>query len=109
MRIIVEVVVGSAERPPTGAPVHVEARDTTFEDARAETVAAADGLVRGDAGTTLDTVELELARVPDSSAIWVHVDVDGDGRVSVGDFVTMASFPVPAVEGGRVTVAVRRV
>lgn len=109
MRIIVDVVADAADRPPCGARVRVEARDTTFEDAPAETVAAADGIVRDDEGAALETVELELAVVPAASTIWVHVDVDGDGRVSIGDYVTMASFPVPDVDGGRVTVAVRRV
>jgi hypothetical protein len=109
MRIVVEVRVESADRPPSGAPVHVEARDTTYADAPSETVAAADGRVRGDEGPTLDTVELELDSVPAVSTIWVHVDVDGDERVSVDDFVTMASYPVPAADGGRLSVTVRRV
>jgi len=101
--------VESSERPPRGARVRVEAHDTTFEDAPSETVAAADGLVRGDEGATVEMVELELIRIPAASTIWVHVDVDGDGRVSVGDYVTMASFPIPAADDGRVTVVVRRV
>jgi hypothetical protein len=28
--------------------------------------------------------------------IWVHVDVDADGQVSIGDYITMESFPVTA-------------
>lgn len=37
----------------------------------------------------------------------VHVDVDGDGEVGVGDFVTFQSHPV--VVGDHVSVVVRRV
>ena len=34
---------------------------------------------------------------PDSNAqlaISIHIDVDGDGKISPGDFITMESFPV---------------
>ncbi len=109
MRVIVEVVVASAERPPRGARVRVEARDTSLADAPSETVASADGVVREDTGAWLETVELDVVRRPDASSIWAHVDVDGDGRVSIGDYVTMASHPLPAADGEHVSVVVRRV
>lgn len=42
--------------------------------------------------------EIKLyGRIPDkesSYAVRVHVDVDGDGKVSVGDYITMESYPV---------------
>jgi hypothetical protein len=112
VRIVVEVVVQAAEpgdRPPAGSPLRVEVRDTTYEDALAETVCGIDAAVRDEPGAALAVVELVLPRRPDVSPIWVHVDVDGDGRVSLGDYVTMASYPVPAGDGERVAVAVRRV
>jgi hypothetical protein len=115
VRIVVEVVVdaaGGAAQPPAGAAVHVEVRDTTYQDVAAVTVAAADGVVAAEpglGGPPLATLELDLEMLPIVATIWAHVDVDGDGRVSLGDFVTMASYPAPAVDGGRATVAVRKV
>jgi hypothetical protein len=41
--------------------------------------------------------------------VWAHVDVDGDGRVSKGDWVTVQSYPLPEGEAARLAVAVRRV
>jgi hypothetical protein len=109
MRIVVEIIVESDERPAAGSSVHVELRDTSYEDVAATTVAAADGFVRGGWGAALETVDLLIDQLPFTSTIFVHVDVDGDGRVSPGDYITMTSYPAPAVDGGTATVAVRKV
>jgi uncharacterized lipoprotein YbaY len=39
----------------------------------------------------------------------VHVDVDGDGRVSPGDFVTVQSYPVAPGHDAELAVVVRRI
>jgi hypothetical protein len=39
----------------------------------------------------------------------VHADVDGDGRVSRGDYVSMQSYPVTADTSGRMEIVVREV
>jgi hypothetical protein len=109
MHLIVEVVTSSPDRPPAGSPLRAEVRDTSLADAPAETVGASAGQVRGELGTWLDTVEVDFDHPTDRCTIWVHVDVDGDGRVSKGDYVTMMSYPVPPHDGDRVTVEVRRV
>ena len=54
-------------------------------------------------------VTLEIDRVPDIGTVWAHVDVDGDGSVSIGDFITMQSYPIPAEGEGPLTVRVRPV
>jgi uncharacterized lipoprotein YbaY len=42
--------------------------------------------------------------------IAVHADVDGDGEITSGDYITMESFPVtPSESRERVTVHVRKV
>ena len=39
----------------------------------------------------------------------VHADLDGDGRVSRGDYVSMQSYPVTADTSGRMEIVVREV
>jgi hypothetical protein len=107
--VVVEVSAQGEERPAVGAPVRVEARDTSYADAIAEVVGSTDGEVRGQLGRWLTTVELAVETLPASCTIWVHVDVDGDGRVSAGDFITMASYPVPLQDEVHLAVEVRKV
>ena len=92
-----------------GASIRVEARDTSYADAVAAVVGSTRGEVRGELGRWLTTVELAMEANPSGCTIWVHVDVDGDGRVSEGDFITMASYPVPAGGDAHVSVEVRKV
>jgi hypothetical protein len=106
--VIVDVAVDHEEGPPAGAPVRVEARDTTYLDQAAPVLAEAAGVVER-SGSRLCTVELQLAPIPGDCSIWAHVDVDGDGRVSPGDFVTTASYPVVDGDETRLQVIVRRV
>jgi len=37
---------------------------------------------------------LDAGSIVDGTTIWAHVDVDRDGRVSTGDFITVQSYPV---------------
>jgi len=109
MLAIVEVSTEGGERPPLGAPIRVEARDTALADAAATTVASATGAVRGQHGSWLDTVELDVPTLPDHCTIWAHVDVDRDGRVGRGDFITTVAYLVPSGAEARVPIRVRRV
>ena len=109
MLVIVEVSVDGAERPAAGSPMRVEVRDTSLADASSRTIGAVDALVRGQSGSWLDTVELTVSTLPDSATVWAHVDVDRDGRVSRGDFVTMAAYPVMLGREVRIAVKVRKV
>ena len=109
MHVIVEIVVESTDRPKVGTPIRVEARDTTLQDVAAETIGSATCHVRGELGTWLETVELTLDRRPGDTTIWAHADVNQNGRVSAGDYVTMSNFPVPKHDNGRVTVVLRKV
>jgi uncharacterized lipoprotein YbaY len=109
MVVIVDIGIDGDRRPPVGSPVRVEVRDTSLADAPSITVGAAEGQVRGQLGSWLETVEVETQDLPPQSTVWVLVDVDRDGRVSRGDFVTTESYPVPRAAEPRVSVRVRPV
>ena len=105
MLIVVEVMSEGAERPPAESPVLVQVIDATYADAPGRLVAEATGRVLSDGGGTLYTVEIE-AELQGSNdyRVRAHVDVDGDGAVSPGDFVSMAAFPAREHEPVRVVV-----
>jgi len=109
MKVVVEISVSGAERPPAGAPVRVEVRDTSLADAPSVTMGGADGVVGEAAQGPLGVLEVELASLPRGCTVWAHVDVDEDGRVSRGDFLTTAAFPVPPGERVTVPVTVQRI
>jgi hypothetical protein len=106
MFIIIEVTVAGDARPPEDAIVRVEVRDTSVADAPAATLGSGHGRVRGRA-TWLETVEVAVDELPDGCTVFAHVDVDDDGRVSPGDFLTTQSYPVPRGSEPRVSVEVR--
>jgi hypothetical protein len=109
MNIIVRVSAPNQVRPLAGSPIHVEARDTTFEDGPAPTIARALGAVRDGTADLLDVIELSLDSLPDSSIVWVHVDSDRDGRVSPGDYLTTISYPISVGSKSEMDVSVRRI
>src|SRR6266498_3875269 len=105
--MVIEVVVEGTERPPASAPLVIQVLDTTYADAPAQVVAHTSAHVASE-GETLQTVE--IAFTPTGTAdyhVRAHVDVDGDGAVSLGDFVTTAAYP--ATGRDPVRVAVRKV
>lgn len=96
------------------ASVHIYLEDTTLADASAKVV-----LHEVIANVAADMVQHEripfaiYGTIPDIRACYtvrVFVDVDGDGRISHGDYVSTASYPV-LTRGypDRVVVQVRRV
>jgi hypothetical protein len=96
-------VVSEGERPPAGAPVVVQVLDTTYADAPARVVAETTGEVAPTGG--LQKVELHPQLESSSDyRVRAHVDVDRDGTVSPGDFVTTAAHPARAGEPVRVVV-----
>ena len=105
--LLVEVVVEGPERPPPGAPLRVEVRDTALADTEAPLVSEQRAAVSGERSGWLQNVELD---VPEEGhlTVFAHVDVDGDGAISAGDFITTRAYSVP-FEEGRVQVAVQRI
>jgi uncharacterized lipoprotein YbaY len=104
--ILVQVTVAGSERPPEDAAVRVEVRDTSIADAPAVTLGSATGRVRG-RGSWIETVEVDVDDLPDGCTVFAHVDVDGDGRLSAGDYLTTQSYPVPPGPEPRLSVEVR--
>jgi uncharacterized lipoprotein YbaY len=115
-----EATVTGAVRLPAGTPpfigatVRVSLLDVTRADAPARLVAeqtipdashpggAGEGFVFALRAPSIDTRARYVVRA--------HIDVDGSGRVSPGDYVTATSYPVlTAGYPDRVVVDVRRV
>lgn len=108
MVAIIELTASEHDRPPEGTPIRVEVHDTSLADAPSVTVAGIDSVVRGRLGSWLDTVEIDVEPA-DSLTVWALADVDGDGEVGVGDYITQASYPVPQEQEARITVILRRI
>ena len=104
MPLTVEIMT-TGNPPPEGSPVIVQLRDTTVQDAAATIVSEMRTNVAGGGGS-LATVTFDAARP--GLTVWVHVDVDRDGRVSKGDYITKQSFAARA-EGGPLRVNVSAV
>lgn len=103
--MVVDVAVEGSERPPEGAPLIVRLLDTTYADAPAIVVAEAQSHVEEGEEELLCSVELpDVAAGSAAYTVSAHVDVDGDGAVSSGDYVSTASYPVRAGEPVRVSV-----
>jgi uncharacterized lipoprotein YbaY len=95
MRLTVTITSSSGEPLPTGSRVTVQLLDTSYEDAPAVTLqqVSADVSSRGQTDRLPVSLELNAARA--GLTLRVHVDVDRDGRVSVGDYVSTQSYPLP--------------
>lgn len=84
--------------PFTGATMYVRLERITAADIASEVVA---DYVQRDVAfdpKTPSVLSFAIACNPpdprDSYAVRVHIDIDGDGEVSKGDFVSMQSYPV---------------
>jgi uncharacterized lipoprotein YbaY len=101
----VEVVSEGGEAPPIGAPLHVQILDTTYADAPARVVAETTANVEHDRGGEPHAVDIDADLTGNADyRVRAHVDVDGDGAVGPGDFVTTAAHPARAGEPVRVVV-----
>ena len=91
----VRVRAGQGGRPPDGSSLIVQLRDTSVQDAPATILGEKRGKVGAGGGDLLATIEVDAKARGVRPEVWAHVDVDGDGRVSRGDYVTMQSYPIP--------------
>ncbi len=90
--LIVHAEIAPGSLIPTGAPMVVRVLDTSYQDAEAEVITTTKVVVQED---RIVKVPLFFPTPNENLRITVDawVDVDGDGRVSVGDFLTMISYP----------------
>jgi len=83
-----------------GAAVTVRLLDVSQVDAAERTVAEYRILSHPAGADTSHKITFEIAsdRISkgQSYTLAAHVDVDRDGKVSIGDYITMESFPVSA-------------
>lgn len=102
--VVVEVVCPSSPRPPPGTPVDVQVRDTALADTEAPLIGQAISEVVGEQSPLLVTVDLDIdpAAVAPSSrlTIFAHADVNKDGKISSGDYITTQSFPLQLAPAG---------
>lgn len=82
----------------TGATVYVRLENITVADAASEVIGDyVERDVAFDPKTDRDlsfAIAGEAANPRDSYSVRVHIDVDGDGEVSVGDFISTQTYPV---------------
>lgn len=109
MELFLNIVDFGGQPLPAGKPLKVEIRDTSLADAPAVMLHQLTRVVPPATRTMTLPVKLELASVPAGTTVWVHVDMDGDGRVSKGDLVTVESYPVTSVPRQTLTVRVKKV
>jgi uncharacterized lipoprotein YbaY len=93
-----EIVIDETGNSFSGATVHVRLEDTSRADAPARIVAeqVLEDVSHTAGAETRLPFALEATSVDEKSRYTVraHVDVDGDGKVSRGDFLSMESYPV---------------
>jgi uncharacterized lipoprotein YbaY len=108
MPLQLTITSASGDPLPPGSPLRVEVRDTSLADAPAVLVRRVDVTVAAGQVTSV-LVPVEPSDLPDGSSVWAHVDVDRDGRVSRGDFLSMESYPVTAASTEPMTIRVKPV
>lgn len=112
MIVVVDIMLDDAvggNGPASGSVVVVQVRDTSLQDVAAPIRGEGRTRLGPRQGRHLALVEVPVANGQGELTVWALIDVDGDGRVSKGDYVTMQSYPVPTGSAPYVTVAVRPV
>src|SRR6185503_18066914 len=93
-----EVIVEKNAGPFSGATVYIYLENTSRADAASRIIASQVLLNFSHQPGHEDRIKFKLFGAmtdPQAScSIRVHIDVDGDGQVSDGDYITMQSYPV---------------
>jgi uncharacterized lipoprotein YbaY len=98
VKINVNVLVQGSP-PKAASPVRVQLRDTSLVDAPSIVIAELRTTIKDNLASPLASVQFDIASVPRGTTVWAHVDMDDDGKVSAGDYITTRSFPVPPGTG----------
>jgi uncharacterized lipoprotein YbaY len=109
MKLKLTILRADGDPLPQGSSVNVEARDTSLADAPAISLKRIRVAVPRTGRTMTLQTGVELTSVPDGTTVWAHVDVDGDGRVSKGDYISMESYPVTLGTVQDLTIRVKEV
>src|SRR5687767_5695803 len=93
-----DITFDGTVRPFTGATLYVHLDDITGADIASRSVAIyVERDVSFDPKVAKALPFAIASKAPDPEATYVvraHVDIDGDGEVSQGDFISMQSYPV---------------
>jgi uncharacterized lipoprotein YbaY len=109
MPLTITITTSSGEPLPTGSRVNVQILDTSYEDAPAITLQQVYVDVAGRGQANRLPVALELDSVRTGLTVRVHVDADRDGLVSVGDYVSTQSYPIPVPPPKTIEIKVSKV
>lgn len=114
MTIYGEILFAGEMENVGGAAVHVYLEDVSRLDAASLLISEYHIESLPASSNTSERIPFELEAMSNgrktSCSIRVHVDIDRDGKVSAGDYITMESFPVLDFESpGHHTVKVRKV
>jgi putative lipoprotein len=93
---------------PPGSPLLVELRDTSLADAPAVSLKQVRSTITR-SGTSSVQITMDPGSIPEGTTVWVHLDVDRDGRVSVGDYITVESYPAAVSGPQEMTIRLKRV
>lgn len=109
MKLQLKITSFDGEPLPAGSRVNVEVRDTSLADAPSVSLKRANANVPRAGRTTAIPLSMEIAAVPRGTTVWAHVDVDRDGRVSKGDYVSVESYPVDNTPMQSLAIRVKKV
>lgn len=105
-------IVFPGEVPARAAAVYIRVEDVSYSDAPAQKIAEEvlrDVRISSDGRLAFSLPIGELRPTGDYS-VRVHVDVDGDGQISPGDFISVQRHPVLTYgRPDQVTIPLRRV
>ena len=93
---------------PPGSPLRVELRDTSVADAPAVRIKEVRETVDR-AGSKPVRITMDPGSLPQGTTVWVHLDVDRDGRVSKGDYITVQSYPAAVSGSQEMTIQLKQV
>ncbi len=96
------------QRPVANAPIIVQVQDSSLADAPARVLGEQRGSVGGSDGP-LARIDVQVPATAQRMTVWAHIDVDRDGRVSKGDYITVQSYPVPDAPHPTLSVIVKKV
>lgn len=83
MDLWLDVVSADGTDLPPGSALTIEVRDASWADGPARVLHRV--TTRTPAQEAQFPVELRLTPLPQDAIVWIHLDADGDGRVSIGD------------------------
>jgi uncharacterized lipoprotein YbaY len=96
IRIVEGVIQIDRRTPLFRATIHLKIEDASRADAPSITVAdkeLKDIAIGGESPPINFSIQFKPERQKQYE-LFVHIDVDGDGKISIGDYINMISYPI---------------